>query len=86
MSAQPDLEPIHAPELRIVTSEDVRDLESQIREYALMKPEQIYEIAADYPELTLRAAKLALSYTLGWQEKVSWINVMYRATGPNQDH
>lgn len=86
MSVQPEFEPVHMPELRIVSAEDVHNIELQIRAYALMKPEHVYGIAAQQPEITMKAAQLALSYTIDWQERVGWINVMYKATCPRNDN
>ena len=83
MSAQPDIEPIHAPELRIVTLTDLRDVENEVRQYALMRPELVYEIADSRPELTFKAAQLAISQTIDCQEKIRWIGVMYKSMRPS---
>jgi hypothetical protein len=82
MSAQPDIEPIHVPELRIITSADLHNRENEIRQYALMRPEQVYERANTQPELIFKVAQLALSHTIDCQEKIRWIGVMHKSMSP----
>lgn len=82
MSAQPNFEPAYIPELQIISN---AEHEQTAIEYAQMRPEQLYDVAKENPEVAFKAAQLALSHTIDPLQKIQWINIMYRAMGPSGD-
>lgn len=83
MSAQPDYEPVHFPELQIVTSEEQN---RRIAEIAFMHPARAYELTDESPKVLFQAAELALHNTHDLQKKAGWIGVMHKAILQDGNH